>query len=59
MRQPLLPLEEGGQLDGMSLPENLIERVFAYYRRNQMLDQGCQFSPVWALALDPRFRYNV
>jgi hypothetical protein len=41
VRQPLLPLEEDGRLDGMSLRENLVERAFAYCRRTQMLDQEC------------------
>jgi uncharacterized protein YbgA (DUF1722 family) len=37
-RFPLLPLEEG-RLNGMLLRENFIERVFAYYRWTEMLDE--------------------
>jgi uncharacterized protein YbgA (DUF1722 family) len=37
-RFPLLPLEEEGRLDDMPLRENFIERVFAYYRRTEILD---------------------
>jgi hypothetical protein len=36
---PLLPLEEEGRLNDMPLRENFIERVFAYYRWTQMLEQ--------------------
>ena len=38
-RFPLLPLEEEGRLNDMPLRENLIERVFAYYRWTEMLDE--------------------
>jgi uncharacterized protein YbgA (DUF1722 family) len=38
-RFPLLPLEEEGRLNDMPLRENFIERVFAYYRWTDMLDQ--------------------
>jgi hypothetical protein len=38
-RFPLLPLEEAGRLNDMPLRENLIERVFAYYRWTRMLDE--------------------
>jgi len=38
-RFPLLPLEEEGRLNDMPLRENFIERVFAYYRWTQMLEQ--------------------
>jgi uncharacterized protein YbgA (DUF1722 family) len=37
-RFPLLPLEEG-RLNDMTLRENFVERVFAYYRWTQMLDE--------------------
>jgi hypothetical protein len=37
-RFPLLPLEEEGRLNDLPLRENLIERVFAYYRWTQMLE---------------------
>jgi len=37
-RFPLLPLEEEGRLNDMPLRENFIERVFAYYRWTEMLD---------------------
>jgi uncharacterized protein YbgA (DUF1722 family) len=37
-RFPLLPLEEEGKLNDMPLRENFIERVFAYYRWTEMLD---------------------
>ena len=37
-RFPLLPLEEEGRLNDMGLRENFIERVFAYYRWTQMLE---------------------
>jgi uncharacterized protein YbgA (DUF1722 family) len=36
---PLLPIEEEGRLNDMPLRENFIERVFAYYRWTQMLDE--------------------
>jgi hypothetical protein len=38
-RLPLLPLEEEGRLNDMPLRENFVERVFAYYRWTQMLDE--------------------
>ena len=38
-RFPLLPLEEEGRLNDMPLRETFIERVFAYYRWTEMLDQ--------------------
>jgi hypothetical protein len=38
-RFPLLLLEEEGRLNDMPLRENFIERVFAYYRWTQMLDE--------------------
>jgi uncharacterized protein YbgA (DUF1722 family)/uncharacterized protein YbbK (DUF523 family) len=38
-RFPLLPLEEEGRLNDMPLRENFIERVFAYYRWTEMLDE--------------------
>ncbi|MFC2015411.1 hypothetical protein ACFLUM_00570 [Chloroflexota bacterium] len=38
-RFPLLPLEEEGRLNDMPLRENFVERVFAYYRWTEMLDQ--------------------
>jgi uncharacterized protein YbgA (DUF1722 family) len=38
-RFPLLPPEEEGHLNDMPLRENCIERVFAYYRWTEMLDQ--------------------
>jgi hypothetical protein len=38
-RFPLLPLEEEGRLNDMPLRENLIERVFTYYRWTEMLDK--------------------
>ena len=38
-RFPLLPLEEEGRLNDMTLRENFIERVFAYYRWTKMLAQ--------------------
>ena len=37
-RFPLLPLEEEGRLNDMPLRENFIERVFAYYRWTEMLE---------------------
>jgi uncharacterized protein YbgA (DUF1722 family)/uncharacterized protein YbbK (DUF523 family) len=36
-RFPLLPVEEEGRLSDMRLRENFIERVFAYYRWQQLL----------------------
>ena len=39
-RFPLLPLEGEGRLNDMPLRENFIERIFAYYRWTEMLDQG-------------------
>ncbi len=36
-RFPLLPLEEEGRLNDLSLRENFIERVFAYYRWTELL----------------------
>jgi hypothetical protein len=39
-RFPLLPLEEEeGRLNDMPLRENLIERVFAYYRWTRTVDE--------------------
>ena len=38
-RFPLLPLEEEGRLNDMPLRENFVERVLAYYRWTEMLDQ--------------------
>jgi uncharacterized protein YbgA (DUF1722 family) len=38
-RFPLLPLEEEGRLNDLALRENFIERIFAYYRWTQMLDE--------------------
>ena len=38
-RFPLLPLEEEGRLNDMPLRENFVERVFAYYRWTEMLDE--------------------
>jgi uncharacterized protein YbbK (DUF523 family) len=38
-RFPLLPLEEEGRLNDLPLRENFIERVFAYYRWAEMLDE--------------------
>jgi uncharacterized protein YbgA (DUF1722 family)/uncharacterized protein YbbK (DUF523 family) len=37
-RFPLLPLEEEGRLNDISLRENFIERIFAYYRWKALLD---------------------
>jgi uncharacterized protein YbbK (DUF523 family)/uncharacterized protein YbgA (DUF1722 family) len=37
-RFPLLPLEEEGRLNDLPLRENFVERVFAYYRWTQMLE---------------------
>jgi uncharacterized protein YbgA (DUF1722 family) len=44
-RFPLLPLEEEGRLNDMPLRENFIERVFAYYRWTQMLEEYRTGSP--------------
>jgi hypothetical protein len=38
-RFPLLPLEEEGRLNDLPLRENSIERVFAYYRWSEMLEE--------------------
>jgi hypothetical protein len=38
-RFSLLPLEEAGRLNDIHLRENLIERMFAYYRWTRMLDE--------------------
>ena len=38
-RSSLLPLEEKGRLSDMPLRENFIERVFAYHRWTEMLDE--------------------
>ena len=38
-RFPLLPLEEEGRLNDMPLRENFIERVFAYYRWTNRLEE--------------------
>lgn len=38
LRLPLLPVEEEGRLHDLTLRENFIERVFAYYRWTQLLD---------------------
>ena len=37
-RFPLLPLEEEGRLNDMPLRENFVERVLAYYRWTEMLE---------------------
>jgi hypothetical protein len=37
-RFPLLPLEEERRLNDMPLRENFIERVFAYYRWAELLE---------------------
>ncbi len=37
-RFPLLPLEEEGRLNDMPLRENFIERIFAYYRWTELLE---------------------
>jgi len=39
-RFPLLPLEEEGRLHDMHLRENFIDRVFAYYRWTNLLDEN-------------------
>jgi uncharacterized protein YbgA (DUF1722 family)/uncharacterized protein YbbK (DUF523 family) len=39
-RFPLLPMEEEGRLNDMGLRENFIERIYAYYRWTEMLDQN-------------------
>jgi uncharacterized protein YbgA (DUF1722 family) len=44
-RFPLLPLEEEGRLNDMPLRENFIERVFAYYRWTEMLEEYRTGSP--------------
>jgi uncharacterized protein YbgA (DUF1722 family)/uncharacterized protein YbbK (DUF523 family) len=38
-RFPLLPLEEDGRLHDLKLRENFVERIFAYYRWREMLQQ--------------------
>jgi uncharacterized protein YbgA (DUF1722 family)/uncharacterized protein YbbK (DUF523 family) len=44
-RFPLMPLEEEGRLNDMPLRENFVERVFAYYRWTEMLDEYRTGSP--------------
>ncbi len=44
-RFPLLPLKEEGRLNDMPLRENFIERVFAYYRWAEMLENSRTGSP--------------
>jgi hypothetical protein len=39
-RFPLLPLEEEGRLHDMHLRENFIDRVFAYYRWANLLEEN-------------------
>ena len=39
-RFPLLPLEEEGRLHDMHLRENFIDRIFAYYRWTNLLDEN-------------------
>jgi uncharacterized protein YbgA (DUF1722 family)/uncharacterized protein YbbK (DUF523 family) len=39
-RFPLLPLEEEGRLHDMHLRENFIDRVFAYYRWTDLLEEN-------------------
>ena len=39
-RFPLLPLEEEGRLHDMHLRENFIDRIFAYYRWTNLLEQN-------------------
>lgn len=43
-RYPNLPVEEEGRLNDANLRENFIERVFAYYRWQQMLNDGLSIS---------------
>jgi len=38
--QPLLPVEEEGRLDDSALRESFIERVFAYRRWQELMDEG-------------------
>ena len=38
--QPLLPVEEEGRLDDSTLQENFIERVFAYRRWQELMNEG-------------------
>jgi hypothetical protein len=45
-RFPLLSLEEEGRLNDMPLRENFIERVFAYYRWMEMLEEYRTASPL-------------
>jgi uncharacterized protein YbgA (DUF1722 family)/uncharacterized protein YbbK (DUF523 family) len=40
MRFPLLPLEEEGRLHDMRLRESFIDRVFAYYRWQNLMEQN-------------------
>jgi uncharacterized protein YbgA (DUF1722 family)/uncharacterized protein YbbK (DUF523 family) len=39
-RMPLLPVEEEGRLNDLPLRENFMNRVFFYYRWQQMLDEN-------------------
>lgn len=55
-RFPLLPLEEEGRLNDMPLRENFIERVFAYYRWTEMLDE--ELAPLLGHAFSPFLRFR-
>ena len=51
-RFPLLPLEEEGRLNDMPLRENFIERVFAYYRWTEMLE-NYRTADAWCISTPP------
>ncbi len=54
---PLLPMEEEGRLQDSALRENFIERVFVYYRWQQMLSTG--LSAAALVEFHSRHKFNV
>ena len=46
--QPLLPVEEEGRLDDSTLQENFIERVFAYRRWQELMNEGLSPAALYA-----------
>ena len=54
---PLLPCEEEGRLMDPRLRENFIERVFIYYRWQQLLKQG--LTPAALVEFHARHKFNL
>ena len=56
-QQPLLPVEEEGRLQNPVLRENFIERVFVYYRWQQLIANG--LSAAALVEFHSRHKFNV